>query len=263
MFKKKAPPAPSPTPPFIARRWPLAFAVFGVFICLAAVLPVTSGLAIINSNDTRNRLLSGDDIPPAELDTFIAERQRLVKDWPSGDGYDDLTQALSLRAQKKGILKKESITDMLAAIEAQRQALALHPANTYGWSRLASLHLIAHGPSALVTQALLRSIQSAPFEPRLMVSRIVTLMRTEPYWDNDLRDFVNQQMRLAWLPFYRHDMTKAALQNGFIDRLYEALKDDPDGTKTLIELEIKYRPWFKLPPIDRTIPMPAAKNSES
>lgn len=66
---------------------------------------------------------------------------------------------------------REKLSTLIEARTLQEQALAISPADPYGWLRLSYLRRITQGNKQGAFEALKLSISAAPYEPRIMRDR--------------------------------------------------------------------------------------------
>ncbi|NBX74051.1 MAG: hypothetical protein EBZ69_09960 [Alphaproteobacteria bacterium] len=193
----------------------------GVLLVLCGVPAFISGLIILPTEATRDRLYTHNNLTPAETEAFARNRAAAQRFWPSAKMHDDMAMA-ALRHAEANVGDFSQFTQLLRAVEKRQTTnLALQPANPFGWARLAYVRGLLYGPSILVTLPLEKSIQTGLYEPDLMVSRATLLMNTQKFHTPYLREVFERQMITAWdWQVTRFALTQAAIDGGWIDQLY-------------------------------------------
>lgn len=192
---------------------------------LALGVPATyAGLLYGVSADLRDRLYTGT-AAPEERQALASNRNRIIPIWNAWLPYDDLAQIVLADAYEAGITKMAGRQMMPEVLRLETEALKRNPANAYAWSRLAFARFVYNGPSRLVAEPLVQSIQAAPYEPPLLPSRIVLALKVEKYWTPELATLFPQQLERAWLR-QRIETVAAAYQEGIEGQLREKLADD-------------------------------------
>ena len=132
------------------------------------------------------------------LRTLIETRKRALRWLGSGRTYTDLGLAQLLLTQELAgdgdldRMRLEETTDSL------RAGLTRGPARPHAWTRLAYAEYLAEGASPRMAQALEMAITTAPFEPRLLFTRLELSLVAWPYFADEGRRLTGDQVRLAW-----------------------------------------------------------------
>jgi predicted Zn-dependent protease len=156
------------------------------------------------------------------LQHFLHTRERALH-WRSLSViYDDLAMGALARAKRNGLPREE----LQAAKDWQQQALALSPADPYGWARLAFLDLLT-GDRDDAARALAHSIETGPHEPRLLVSRIGTAMLLGDRLDPAFRAQLPATIREAWA-HNPEALAQAAREGHYTAQVEAALADQPE-----------------------------------
>lgn len=151
----------------LPKWWMLALAT--LLITFAAP-SLTARLIELPGNDAREKMIKGASLSPEELTEIYETRRRTAEWYPLSASLNDLAMVLIEKARTAGA---EDAVKLLAEAEYwQRKALALSPADPFGWFRLAYLIYRAEGPSARVAEAWRQSMINGPFEPRLIQARL-------------------------------------------------------------------------------------------
>lgn len=192
---------------------------------LALAVPATyAGVLYGLSADLRDKLYTST-AAPEERQALAAIRKRIIPVWNAWLPYDDLAQIVLADAYEAGITKMSGRQMMPEVLRLETEALKRNPANAYAWSRLAYARYIYNGPSRLVAEPLVQSIQAAPYEPALLPSRIVLALKIEKYWTPELAALFPQQLERAWLR-QSIETVAAAYQDGIEGQLREKLAND-------------------------------------
>lgn len=190
-------------------------------------LALYGGISLGVTEYQREKLYARGKISDAELDDFIAKRRQLSSLWDGWLGYDDLAQATLAKADALGIHSKAGVALMPEVISLEKDALLRNPANSFAWARLAYARMIYNGPSRLVSMPLLQSIQSAPYEPSLLPSRIALMLDTKAYWPPEMTDLFPQQLERAWIS-EAFETTRAVFDDHQDAALRPYLESDPE-----------------------------------
>ncbi|MBP7253279.1 MAG: hypothetical protein KBA75_07335 [Alphaproteobacteria bacterium] len=192
---------------------------------LSLAVPATyAGLLYGLSADLRDKLYTST-AAPEERQALAAYRNRIIPVWNAWLPYDDLAQIVLADAYEVGITKMAGRQMMSEVLRLETEALKRNPANAYAWSRLAYARFIYNGPSRLVAEPLVQSIQAAPYEPALLPSRIVLALKIEKYWTPELAALFPQQLERAWLR-QSIETVAAAYQDGIEGQLREKFAND-------------------------------------
>jgi hypothetical protein len=176
----------------------LPVAVAAVALLLFAV-PRTVGVLVSARSEPLLRALQDQrPVDVEQLQTLAAALQG-ARVWV-GDGRPrtDLGLAYLLLAEKLPRNSPESAEALRRAIEALRDGLARAPANPYAWARLAYAEALAEGWSPRAVAALRLALITAPYEPRLLWSRLRMAFLAWPEMGPEDREMIFQQIRLAW-----------------------------------------------------------------
>ncbi len=118
-----------------------------------------------------------------------------------------------------------------------RKGLALAPANGFAWTRLAYVETLISGPSEEVAGILEMAMLTAPFEPRLLFLRLELCFLAWPYFDEEDRDLVFQQLRFAWRESAKQlvDLAARAERIELVRDALASTPEDLDRFETLLE----------------------------
>ncbi len=118
-----------------------------------------------------------------------------------------------------------------------RKGLALAPANGFAWTRLAYVETLIAGPSEELAGILEMAMLTAPFEPRLLFLRLELCFLAWPYFDEEERDLVFQQLRFAWRESAKQlvDLAARAERVELVRNALASTPEDLDRFETLLE----------------------------
>jgi len=161
-----------------------------------------------------------------ELETLVAAQQRGLT-WSSrGRTLTDLGLAQLLIAERLEEDDPEKRQQIEEAIASLKSGLALAPANPYAWTRLAYASFQVDGWSPEALSALRLAFATAPYDPRLLLSRLRLSFLAWPHLLREDRDLVLQQVRYAW-DRNPDELTRMAMDFGQINLVRAALLRDP------------------------------------
>jgi tetratricopeptide (TPR) repeat protein len=195
---------------------------------LAWGLPRTiSAFVMAPSAPVLRKLQNLQVVETEALETLVASQQRGLT-WSSrGRTLTDLGLAQLLIADRLGEDAPEKRQRIEEAIAALKSGLALAPANPYAWTRLAYATFQLRGWTPEALSALRLAFATAPYDPRLLLSRLRLSFLAWPHLRREDRELVLQQVRYAW----RRDpdeLTQLAADFGRINVVRAALLRDPD-----------------------------------
>lgn len=174
---------------------------------LAWGIPQTiSAFVMAPSAPILRKLQDGEVVQRKELETFVAAQQKGL-DWSTrGRTFTDLGLAHLLIATGLGEGDPEKRQQLEEAIAALKSGLALAPANPYAWTRLAyaSSQLDGWNPDTLSVLRL--ALLTAPYDPQLLMTRLMLSLDAWPRLLREDRDLVYQQIFYAW----QHDPDELA-----------------------------------------------------
>lgn len=190
----------------------------------ASKLPVEISLSqylesrkIIYSGNGHSRLSDTDR--KSYLDTLksIYSDEKVARNRDISGLYVQVLMALPARQAVN-----EHRSDLEQALEIQEQSLRYNPADTYGWARLAWLRRVLNGANGYSLSALSLSNMVAPYEPPLMVSRIVEYYRHQHLWNEQIKQSMPLYLRKAYKAS-RKNLIKKSEEYGFKGDLDHAL----------------------------------------
>lgn len=207
--------------------------LIGVILALASVallawgLPRTlSAFVMAPSAPVLRKLQNLEVVETQELETLAAAQQRGLFWSARGRTLTDLGLAQLLIAERLDDDLQQKRKQIEDAVSSLKSGLALAPANPYAWTRLAYASFQLHGWNREALSALRLAFATAPYDPRLLMSRLRLSFLAWPHLLREDRELVLQQVRYAW----KHDpdeLARIAADFDQINLVRAALLRDP------------------------------------
>jgi hypothetical protein len=178
------------------------------------------------------QLRAGEPVRPRDIAIAI-ESQTAATAWiDDGSGWADLELLEEAMVAPGGGVNAGAGPTAEQAIDLQRRSLALSPAHSYVWTRLARAELLRHGPGPRLAPMLELAITTAPFDRRLALQRLELCLLAWRHIDTRLRTLVNDQARFAARLSTRRlaEMTKRRYATAIVRA---ALAPDPELRRKL------------------------------
>ena len=175
---------------------PIAIAAI---VLLMLGVPRTVGVILSARADPVLRKLQ--DHQPVQSDELmtLAGAQEAGRFWlADGRLRTDLGLAYLLLAEKLPRTDPNANAYLQRAIDALAAGLARAPANPYAWARLAYAEALSKGWSPLAVSSLRMALITAPYEPRLLWSRLRMSLLAWPEMSREDLQLIYQQIRHAW-----------------------------------------------------------------
>jgi hypothetical protein len=168
-------------------------------VLIALALPRTIGVLVsADGEPVLRKLQEQQPVSIEELSTLV-DAQRSGTFWLSdGRVYTDLGLGALLLSENLPRGDAAAGAALQQAIAALEEGVARAPANPYAWSRLAYARALAEGWSPRAVSALRLALITAPYEPRLLWSRLRMAFLAWPQMASEDREVVFQQVRWAW-----------------------------------------------------------------
>lgn len=176
----------------------LCCAIVSFLLFLLSAHSFVARLILLSGDASREAIFESDNASNDDLIRLMVTRESVVSWYSNNAVLNDLALAYLEKARRTGVFRPEAANDINMAIDRQLMALSKSPADAYGWSRLSYMLLIVDGPSKRAAKALAHAMQTAPYEPRLMLTRLNTAMLLFPYLDNDVKDKLPRLVQDAW-----------------------------------------------------------------
>lgn len=218
------------------RRLVAAPIALTAFLLLIVAVPRTIGVILSARSEPVLRKLQ--DQQPVRVDELrtLADAQETGRFWlADGRLRTDLGLAYLLLAEKLPRGDANASAYLQQAIQMLKEGLARAPANPYAWARLAYAEALAQGWSPLAISSLRLSTITAPYEPRLLWSRLrMTLLASRDISSLD-RELVFQQIRFAWKTD-PSELTRLAAELMQVNLVRASLLPMPEDARAFEEL---------------------------
>jgi hypothetical protein len=215
-------------------------ALVAIVMLVLAIPRTISAFVTIPSGPVMIKLQLLQPVVPEELDTLIESQHRGLT-WDSrGRTRTDLGLAYLLLADQISRDDFRWRENMHEAIRWLRDGLTLAPANPYAWTRLAYAETQLNGWTPAAIAALRLAFVTAPYEPRLALSRLRLSFLAWPHMSPEDRRLVFQQIRYAWKTSPR-ELTFLAVDLRVANLVRAALLTSPDEL-TDFEKRLKKKP---------------------
>src|SRR5512132_3207723 len=216
--------------------------IVAVPVALAAIvllvlgIPRTIGVILSASADpVLRKLQDHQPVQPDELMT-LAGAQEAGRFWlADGRLRTDLGLAYLLLAEKLPRTDPNANAYLQRAIDALAAGLARAPANPYAWARLAYAEALSQGWSPLAVSSLRLALITAPYEPRLLWSRLRMTFLAWHYMSSEDLEIVLRQVRAAWNTD-RVELTRLAKELDQVSLVRIALMHTPEDARAFEEL---------------------------
>lgn len=223
---------PSSPSSSVEYRWLTAVPAGVIAITLLVLaVPHLIGLALIApAEPVLRQIQEQKSVDLSALKEMVAAQESGLPWIADGRLRTDLGLAYLLIAEQTSRQGGNGKPDFTRAIDALRSGLARSPANPYAWARLAYAEALQNGWTTRAISALRLAIVTAPYEPRLLWSRLRMCFLAWPQLPKSDREPVLQQIRFAW-----HDgpkeLVNLARELGRIDLVRDALAENSQDTE--------------------------------
>jgi len=212
---------------------PVAFAAI---VLLTLGIPRTVGVILSARAEPVLRKLQ--DHQPVQSDELmaLAGAQEAGRFWlADGRLRTDLGLAYLLLAEKLPRTDPNVNAYLQRAIDALAAGLARAPANPYAWARLAYAEALSKGWSPLAVSSLRMALITAPYEPRLLWSRLRMSLLAWPQMSREDQQLIFQQIRYAWQADPA-ELARLSIELKQVDQVRAALLLSPDDSAAFEEL---------------------------
>lgn len=172
--------------------------IFGMSLIVLGVPRTIGAFVSFPSGPILSKIQFQKPIQQNEVETLIASQESSLFWGETGRKWTDLGLAQLLMAEQMVSDKPVRQSYITVAIVSLQKGLGLAPANPFAWMRLAYAEVLKEGPSRATASALIMSMLTAPFEPRLLFLRLELSFRTWSYFQSEDREMVFEQIRYAW-----------------------------------------------------------------
>jgi hypothetical protein len=205
-------------------------------VLIALGLPRTVGVLVsADGEPVLRKLQEQQPVSVDELTTLI-EAQQSAAFWLSdGRILTDLGLGALLLSENQPRGDPAARSALSQAIAALEEGVARAPASPYAWSRLAYARALAEGWSPRTLAALRLALITAPYEPRLLWSRLRMAFLAWPQMASEDREVVYQQVRWAWQANPK-ELAQLAVEAQQLNLVRAALARMPEDTLAFEEL---------------------------
>jgi len=201
-------------------------ALIAILIMMFGVMPFVARIITAHDDEILSDILKGKKITQKDFADFINGREYAVSIFSYSSFYDDLAMVAVDMSSKN---KKHQKAYLEKAKDLEIKALSISPSNPYGWLRLAYIYE-AMGSDEKAAKAWQKSYLSAPYEPRLLLSRLEMARKLEQYLGLDSKELILKLIRQSWRYNPWH-LTRAARDGNFLSLAKTALKDNQKDLK--------------------------------
>jgi len=198
----------------------------GGLLTWVAIPRFFAGLYTAAHASTLERLSAGQDVSPSSL-AMAAQGQKAALVWlASGDLWTSLgaIRLAQAKASKRGSTEWADYLD--ACILAERSGLALEPAQPYAWTQLTHALLLKNGPSAEIVPYLRMAIETGPFEPKLVLTRVGIALAEWDFLEGEDKALVDEQIKRA-AQYYPDRLARVAKRSYGLRKVRGVLENDP------------------------------------
>lgn len=197
-------------------------------VLIALALPRTIGVLVSADGEPVLRKLQEQQPVSVEELSALVDAQQSGTFWLSdGRVYTDLGLGSLLLSENLPRDDPAAGAALQRAIAALEEGVARAPANPYAWSRLAYARALAEGWSPRAVSALRLALITAPYEPRLLWSRLRMAFLAWPQMASEDREVVFQQVRWAWQA-NPTELARLAVETKQLNLVRAALLRTPD-----------------------------------
>ena len=169
-------------------------------------------------------VLADKNLSDEDYTAFVKAREAAVRWYPFADYLNELATAYSARAGHESD-RDQSDTLLTQSRNSQIRALGLEPADSYGWSQMAYLEMQDDSQKTHAVDDLRMSIESAPYEPTLMPSRLEMVVLLQDSLGADEREQIPVVAREAF-EVDPHAVAASAQSYNYISVVESALARD-------------------------------------
>ena len=158
---------------------------------------------------------------------MAAESRREALAWlTTGTAWAELGAAFLIQASREGFDSRRGQVLLERSIEAHSRSLALEPADSYVWTRLARTAMTRDGPTPGLAPYLRMAILTAPREPKLVLARLDLAFVAWHLMDNTTRALINEQIVIA-AGFYAKRLARLTKERYALTIVSQALFSEP------------------------------------
>lgn len=192
-----------------------------------------SSLYVSNFGDVLEELSYGRDISAPKL-ALAAKGHTLALGWMTDGGmWTRLGEIRLAQAKTAGFDTPEGKRFLELSIKAQKAGLAMRPLQPYAWNQLALASVIKQGVGPELEPLLRMSVESAPFEPKLVLSNVEMGLLAWPKLSEEGRELISKQIVRAAL-YYPDRLAKVTKRRYGLPVVRKALAGHPDLAKKFL-----------------------------
>jgi hypothetical protein len=198
-----------------------ALALVAALLIALSAPRLVSGLLIVSQEPVLRLIQRGAPIPAERLIEARRAYEAALA-WHGGAAERTALARIRLRlALTIGTESPGGRAVLESARDALREAIAGTPGDPYLWVQLAEAELMLNGPGAFFAAALMRSIETGPFEPSLAPLRAAMGLETWAELDEGARERVADQVHIAAV--LMPDRLRRAVTDRLLERLVEEI----------------------------------------
>jgi hypothetical protein len=206
----------------------LMVVVAGVMFVLA-LQTLPARLMALSGDGLREAVSGGQNTNEDDFNSFVRSRQRALRWHRTADYLGELATAYTTRGASGGLSDTDADRFFKISADYQIEALSLKAADTYGWSQLAFLEGLQPDAIRKSAAALHMSIETAPYEPDLMASRLDMMLALHDAIDSADQKQITDVARQAW-DLDPQIVAANAYRHNYIGVVDAALADDQEAT---------------------------------
>ncbi|MFZ2726920.1 MAG: hypothetical protein WAX77_11760 [Methylococcaceae bacterium] len=169
-----------------------------LLVCVMILPQVKQAFDYIPVSMAVNKINSKNRLTNEQLVELITTAQNNISVSDAHD-WEDLSILWFQLAQQQGLNKIASLHSLQQAKHSIEQSLYYAPSNAFLWYRLALIDTLLQLPNKKVTQLLLMSILTGPYELQYLIPRLnFCLLFFSELTTDDEKDMVRQQLITAW-----------------------------------------------------------------
>jgi len=197
-----------------------------------------SAFALLSAGPILTKLQLQHPVSDEELDTFAGAQRRGLAWSENRRRWTDLGLAQLLMAERYTADDPMRTTMLDEGIRSIKTGLRMAPANPFAWVRLAHAEGLKRLGSSEALTTYRMALDTAPYEPRLMYTRIRIGLLHWRWLDREDRRQLFQQIRFGWARNARH-LVDAALDVNRVNIVRAALFSDREALA-------KFEKWLKV-----------------
>lgn len=197
-----------------------------ILLIMFGVPSLFARLVMLGGDESRLDLLGGATLSSEALARVEESRRRAAAWFPENTLLNDLAL---VALNKAGRTDNEQATAFLREAEMwERRALAVSPADPFGWYRLSYLFYAADGgPTDRAVAAWRQSMATGPYEYALIFPRLEMAVALGDRLGEGDQAYVQGLIRAAWKD-HPDRLAKLAMDGTYLTKVEEALANDAD-----------------------------------